>query len=226
MGKVNYDRFSSRCPTNSRLLKINALCLILSTALIASCGGGGGSDNKKTSSIRGVDESTYVSELQGSWVSDCEYEDGDYFNGKAIFSEGNFTQMFSYFTSASCSASSVMVEFAIEGNFATGEPNNDNIFELDVELLKVYATPKTADAAAGLSEDSFCGKQWKENVKQNISSCKGYSDMISTGFELVKVDGNRLYFGDSGLNDEYDGSSLSKRPVEIDYDDYLDRVEE
>ncbi len=89
--------------------------------------------------------------------------------------------------------------------------------EITIKVSKTVTTPLTQGEVDEDNESKFCeATDWAINVPKDITTCGGSTEY----FDLLKVDGNNLYFGDSD-EEAHDGSTAAKRPVKLDINAFV-----
>lgn len=145
--------------------------------------------------------------LEGVWEIDCMInEDGDSsssgryeFRGNRIYLDAR------YFSDTSCSYQQIGLD--IEATFSLGR---EVILNSGEAAIRLVSQPISAQLAyiesshiSALNERNICGySNWSSGNYKEIINCEYFSELVD-GFEkdIIKVDEDSLYFGDSDFLD-------------------------
>ena len=186
---------------------MNGIHVFLIVLLGSLVGCGGGDDN-------GGD-----SDLVGTWKQDCRYiaDDETYDDVTLTFSGNSFTLTGSFSEDANCSTP--VFSSSQKGTFKIGAEkiltSGDTVKELDVTSTEVHVTLHDELYVGFFNTSSTCNKtDWKKDVEVDVLGCDDFGP--DTIYDIYKVDGNKLYLGDS--SEEGVGESSDTRPTELDSD--------
>lgn len=167
--------------------------------ILAGCSGGGsdagvpvnggnsGSMDDTDSDAEGSDEP--LSQLQGTWRTDCLFEGGMLPYQRLLFSvtDNVFTFDIGYFVDASCNdAAQETVSF---GSVSEAAPLVDNAERrLDLMFNQVTVTPLLSQVADSFNAISFCGvASWVPEVSIDVSGCTDSQGLLAPRTETSAV---------------------------------------
>lgn len=158
--------------------------------------------------------------LTGTWVGACEQdEDGSSMQTTHTFSGSSLTSTSSMYSDAECTQEEVL--FVGTGSFSLGNQLTApaGAFAYDSNIGQITVTYKTDErVTAANAAGGFCGQTVTKDVglELNAADCSGdpeFSSFFSTAYDVIKVDGDKLYFGE--LTQTKDGSTAEKRPTAL-----------
>jgi hypothetical protein len=207
------------------------------SSLVSGCGKtkptkSNGSDTNNNSN------NNSASLADGTWVGACKSEDGVNTKETYVIAGNSATRTISEYSDANCSnekKNEVMIlTFTLGGASSVA-----GAYEVTSTVNGVKLTLKDANDVQVANEGAqieipgippisititpVCGGGFTINVPKELTSniCKDdpiYSRVFGTIYGLVKIDGDKLYFGES--DDDHDGSAADKRPVKLGTDIY------
>lgn len=194
------------------MLRIIAPC-ILSFTLLGGCGGGTDNDTDNTGSAG----STGDVALSGAWQQPCTYDpDNDIYDQYTLTINGNsFGWDGSSYEDAACSISAFSLHS--QGTFLVGSEkiltSGDTVKEIDISPASANMTLHDDDSVLAFNFIAMCGKtDWAKEVAVNIFSCTEFKDVAEKFYDIYKIDGNKIYFGDDSTGD---GLSSQTRPTQL-----------
>lgn len=155
--------------------------------------------------------------LEGVWKIGCNYDaDDDIYETEELrFSGNGFSGNFVEFADASCSMKEY--QFDISGSTLIGSEviltSGETVNKIDITFAKALVTLGTDDMVIGFNTESVCSNSnWQKNVAVDITNC-AFFEMPEKIYDIFKIDGNNLKFGDESTGD---GDSDSTRPTQLD----------
>ena len=189
----------------TKTIKIAALCTL--PLILTACGGDDSSSNT---------EAWFKSaptELEGTWKSGCELEDGDYTITKETYTGNKITILIlSYGDDSSCQSENSKT--IVTDQLKIGETVGTEYTKVDAIIKHTKTSLSTQESVNVANYYNFLGlNNWKVNVFQDLTNNKESQKEIAKHpmKSIIKIDGNKLYFGD-----ETQGI-VNGRPTIIDY---------
>jgi hypothetical protein len=159
--------------------------------------------------------------LTGTWVGACEQdEDGSSMQMTLTFSGSSLTSTSGFYIDADCTQEEFV--FVETGSFTLGNELSSpaGAFAYDSNIGQITVTYKTDDGVTAVNVDGgLCGQTVTKDVglELDAADCSGdpefSSRFFSTAYDVVKVDGDKLSFGE--LTTTNDGSTAEKRPTAL-----------
>ncbi|MEI6833618.1 MAG: hypothetical protein WCL28_06455 [bacterium] len=208
--------------------KVHLFSMIL-LSLITGCG-----KTKKSKPPTSNDTNTSTQVADGNWLGSCE-ADGAGKSKKSDFvvSGSSATSTIRTFSDANCVTEASVSVFSIR--FVVGRPvaTPAGAFEVEQTVSKIMMTLKTPEGVTMANEGvkiddavvwpATCNGGFTINVPKELNStvCAGdllYGALFSTSYGIVKVDGDKIYFGET--DETNDGSTPAKRPTKLESSHY------
>ena len=163
-----------------------------------------------------------ITVLEGTWSKGCAYnaDDEDYSKEEIKFIGNSFTLSGSFYTDATCSSETMST--ATTGTFSIGDSviltSGTTVNKIDATMASSTLTLGVDDMVTAFNSMSLCGKNnWKKNVAVDVSNCQDLAGS-SKVYDIFKIDGNKLIFGDDTTGDT---ESESTRPTALDVNDFF-----
>jgi hypothetical protein len=165
------------------------------------------------------------SNIDGVWTTSCVTEN-DSFKKFVLNISGSISTKTEFkYEDASCTTE--ISQIAYQSSFALGTnvatPVGALAFEQTVtKMIMTLKSQELVQLANGTPEFGMppliCGGGFTINVPKELtaSTCQGdeiYSDLFQKSFDIVKLDGDKLYFGQ--IDKTNDGSSAANRPKQL-----------
>jgi len=199
-----------------KFLFIFSICIISISIFISGCS----NDSDSRSSDDSQDET--VSVLEGSWASTYHENDNSEIEREIWTFEGDtitYVETRYENTGQPTTASDAFLALTSTYSFTIGSPVGDeNATEINYTVESITATPLTQDFADTLNTMAMGGiSDWVVNEPRSIAglNCNGelYHNTGYTYYNIFKINGNELYFGDENTGDE---TSEDNRPTDLD----------
>jgi hypothetical protein len=197
---------------------------VIILTIMAGCGKP--SITKSSPSSNTTNSST---QLDGTWLGSCEVDEGDA-SSKSDFvvSGSSVTLTTRYYSGGNCATENSVSVYSL--NYSIGGPAASPAGAVEVQqtLSKIMITLKTQQGVTTANE----GVKWEEQVimpptcnggftinvpkELNPTVCAGdllYGSMFGTAYGIIKIDGDKLYFGET--DETNDGSTAAKRPTKL-----------
>lgn len=175
-------------------MKISHIIVAGIVASLMGCGGsGGGSNDLGKSSGSGM--------LEGVWELGCNvYEDNEAGKAKIQYTGNNVKANLNYYSDTSCSVSKATV--VLEGTFSLGDEvilnSGESAYKITRNLTSAKVSYDADEYIAPLNTNKICGyANWKKGVLKDVSNCSTFKFVSEFEKDLVKVDGNNIFYGDT-----------------------------
>jgi len=192
---------------------------LASIVLLAGCGSKG-SDSKKNST-EGGGSTGAVSALEGTWVGACESDNGKYQKESLTVTGSAYEQTVRLYTDSACTTEESVTIYSatvVDAGDASTPAGAKAINSTVSKLIMTFKTPEGLDVAnngiSAFGMPPICGggfvlNQAKELTQSTCANDPIYSLFFGTAYSIYKIDGDKLYIGET--DETNDGSSASKR---------------
>lgn len=191
------------------MIRLNFL-LVISLIILTACSSDGDDDNGGNADPA----------LEGTWSEACTYDadDDTYSKISMTFTGSNYSISSGAYSDANCSIA--LFTMAGEGTYDSGKEkilaSGDTVKEADITAKSATLTLKNDSDVADFNTASICDKtNWQKDVAMSILACSDLGLTIKS-YDIYKIDGNKLYFGDT--EGAKDGKTEATRPDELETD--------
>lgn len=157
------------------------------------------------------------SELEGAWVTNCtSNQDPDYPENmivRSVFTASTVAVSSSVYAidDVTCKKKLTTSEIASDYTLGNEVAGVSGAKEFNVILTKVSFSINSQEDVASYNESESCGfTDWKLDTVKDLTKTEC---VTSPQYDIVKVDGNKLYFGLA--TETLDGSAAAKRPISL-----------
>ena len=145
--------------------------------------------------------------IVGSWEGPCVKSDILNAGGRANlkFNSNDFKKEVLLFGNDKCDSMNISVLSSGEFSIGSGEGYADKVYPVDYKFTKITVTPLNQDGLDLLETGALCGvKGWVLNEEKDLTDVSGklgcaLTDMRTTEFDVVRVEGNSLKTGKLGM---------------------------
>ena len=160
--------------------------------------------------------------IVGTWKATCVTVSSDTPYGsmtETIAANNTATMTSIAYSAAGCADSlkNFTVGLTVSWTKGAAVTGVDGAYNLDSTYSKVEFTIHTDALVSQFNTAGACGGGWTKDVAKEITataaSCTGFPKSGDKNYDIYKVDGTKLYFGDSSGGK--DGSTADKRPTAL-----------
>ena len=164
--------------------------------------------------------------LDGTWIQPCSIDkSGNYGDSQVVINGTEWLAEFTTYNDAECLEPLFALRaetISISGDELTLS-SGTLVTAVDHTITGVFMTPKSNLAATPFNNNQFCGiTTWSLDKEEDIGSCADFPFVAhETGYDIYKIENNRLYQGDTDTSGS--GDTPEERPTSLDYEDIYQR---
>ena len=162
---------------------------------------------------------TSSNSIIGKWSLVCELSEDATTSSRTVIeykTDGSANYEIQEFADVQCF--DPLFTVVLNAGYINGQELADGIFEHDVTSITSFMTIFNPDLVVALNSQGFCDSNFELDVAKEVTkeSCPGEAseDIGGTNYGVYKVEGDKLYLGDSGEGGP-DGSSASQRTTTL-----------
>ncbi len=160
-------------------------------------------------------------ELQGAWGNECHPVLGgeQYLVDRVEFIEGSYSGSVTLSQDADCAFP--VNSYSVTGSYNVAEDiilsSGITVKAINFDDIRRYMTPSNDEVAIAYNSIEFCEHtNWEKDVAFEITHCPDFDPEESNQyFNIYMIEDSQLFVGDLEADENYDGSTPDKRPIQI-----------
>lgn len=181
--------------------------LFIAAFLLSSCGSDDSGEKNKERTSQPV---AVPSELEGSWLAQCELDDAEEPNSfessrlAVSFSGDKVSVSFRSYEDENCN--DLYFTTKMQGEFFLSGIN-----AIDINLQEIFLSLHTEEGVESWNFVNPCEEEWVLNKEMHITeeSCSELYSDPPTSYDIWKIENGQLFFGK--FTEDFNGSSPDKR---------------